>query len=650
MRIQLSIAQKIFLILLLAGLPMAIFAANWGIAAGNRLSALQKAANALEDVSVLGAAAESAAAQNATNPSALDSLLKREGIRAEAKDQIIATDTRLREKPSVRRFLNDAHLLSDRLTRDGQIRTSAASDDMPVIDLVANDVPSLISRAYVVASTIRRVSAKSQRNAADRMAILVNAGQFKAFADALSRKTRSAEKLREKDETTALRDAADAYRKANRAYQGALAKIASAVNSNEPGSRVPISKFEVAHSEFMNSLSALRLSAEAELTQRVSDVRREIVTELIYTGAIIGGALIIALAAALVIARGLVRGIHVTMDTIHRITRGDVDTPVPIGQFRGEIGQVLTALHQMVLNMRQNAEAAHDLASGDLTIEPKALSEHDRLGLAQQRVVETLRKVLGDARESAGQVDKHASALNETADQLRSGAARQETAASAAASAVDRVAEISQRTADNARMTSEMAETTAAEAASSNDVAEQAALAVKNIAEKIAIVEEIARQTDLLALNAAVEAARAGSHGRGFAVVAQEVRKLAEHAQGSASEIRQISERTLTITDDMQDRSARLLPSVERMVSLIDDISKETQEQSRGANEIAEAISDLVEVISGNTRAAEEAARSSSVLHSESNTLERVMSQFRINREGPPASGSTAEADYRLAS
>ncbi len=62
------------------------------------------------------------------------------------------------------------------------------------------------------------------------------------------------------------------------------------------------------------------------------------------------------------------------------------------------------------------------------------------------------------------------------------------------------------------------------------------------IEQMIRDIREIAEQTNLLALNAAIEAARAGTEGRGFAIVAEEVRKLANRANESASHIMGLAE------------------------------------------------------------------------------------------------------------
>jgi len=105
---------------------------------------------------------------------------------------------------------------------------------------------------------------------------------------------------------------------------------------------------------------------------------------------------------------------------------------------------------------------------------------------------------------------------------------------------------------------------------------------IQGIKEAVGMIQAIADETDLLSLNASIEAARAGEAGKGFGVVAEQICKLADQSSKSASDIENIIEEFLSISDRMVDVMGEVKTNMEHQQGKLEETKEKYEKLSAG--------------------------------------------------------------------
>lgn len=214
------------------------------------------------------------------------------------------------------------------------------------------------------------------------------------------------------------------------------------------------------------------------------------------------------------------------------------------------------------------ANAANEIAKGNLRLEPQKVTSADELGVLQEAFNEmqiSLRDIALQSRGVCENLTLAASQILASTQQQAAGTKQQAAAVQEITTTVEQISLSGKQVAERARQVAGTAEAVATSGSQGlqavrdasvgmEAIREQAETVAENIitlsertqavGEIIATVNDIAEQSNLVALNAAIEAADAREQGRRFSVVANEIKNLADQAKEATSQVRGILEQT----------------------------------------------------------------------------------------------------------
>ena len=317
------------------------------------------------------------------------------------------------------------------------------------------------------------------------------------------------------------------------------------------------------------------------------------------------------------------------------------------------------ASRRLQQRLAEMSAALARVAEGHLATELPEFEQDDLRVMATsfEATIGTLRTLVGQAQEYGAALAQASVELTAGAAQQAAAAAEQTTVVSETTATIEELAataaqiaatagEVARAANDTLALTEEgrIAVMTSVEVlhgvTARVDVIEQRALALgdtgREIGRIVDVIDDLSERTNMLALNAAIEAARAGEHGAGFAVVASEVRRLAERARASTTQIQGLVERIAS------DAAATVVAAEEGQ--------REVAHATGVAHDAAEALDRIAAMVDETTTASREISIATAQQRSASDQVVLAMGQVAdTSRQHAVGSKQSAQSAEELA-
>jgi methyl-accepting chemotaxis protein len=292
-----------------------------------------------------------------------------------------------------------------------------------------------------------------------------------------------------------------------------------------------------------------------------------------------------------------------------RIGEGDMNVELSLNGRKDEVGILLQNFSRMVNTLKITANAAQNIASGDLTgsIVPK--SEKDILGNAFLKMLNNLRHIMKDISEGINSLASSSSEILTAATQVASGAVETVSAINETTTTVEEIRQAAKLSSQKASRVSENAQQLVQVTRTGQKAVDETVKGMHEIQNQmeavsstiirlseqsqqiggiIASVNDVADQSNLLAVNAAIEAAKAGEQGKGFAVVAQEIKDLALQSKQATIQVR-------NILSDIQKATSAAVMATEKGSKAVESGVKQSAQASDAINKLAESSGKAME-------------------------------------------------------
>lgn len=338
----------------------------------------------------------------------------------------------------------------------------------------------------------------------------------------------------------------------------------------------------------------------------IQNTFRSMITNLVVLSVVI---LIVAIVIAILVGNRIALPIVAMERDLGQIANGDLRFKVNTKYIKrkDEIGKMAVSMEKVRASLSTLVGGISSLAQ-KLQVDSQSFSDHFE-NVAQN--IGSVNRAVGEIAEGATSQASDTELVSNKVKDLEYVIDMEKDAVSRLETAITSMMDYSDNAVKNIELLSSISEKTNHAVTFVNEQTQKTNESVGNIQQAIAVITSIAEQTSLLSLNASIEAARAGEQGKGFAVVAEEIRKLADESNKSASEIGEvvsllISNSDLSV-DRMQDVSSNVQEQMNRLketktsfeslyeeIKSVEEVSGNIDVQTSKLEDLKKAVSDSV--------------------------------------------------------